>query len=67
MTTVGDVERLGANLLPIVGRRMMAYLSRTPNLLEEVSRISPALTRYLESLVSFDANFVTFAEYLLLL
>lgn len=29
---------------------MMAYLSKTPNLLEEVSRISPALTKYLESL-----------------
>ena len=31
---------------------MMAYLSKTPNLLEEMSRLSPALTRYLESLVS---------------
>ncbi|XP_014472926.1 PREDICTED: rab3 GTPase-activating protein non-catalytic subunit isoform X1 [Dinoponera quadriceps] len=50
MTAVSDVERLAADLLPVAGRRMMAYLSRTPNLLEEVSRISPALTRYLESL-----------------
>lgn len=31
---------------------MMAYLSKTPDLLEEVSRISPTLTKYLESLVS---------------
>ncbi|KYN19865.1 Rab3 GTPase-activating protein non-catalytic subunit [Trachymyrmex cornetzi] len=49
-TTVTDIERLAANLLPIAGRRMMAYLSKTPNLLEEMSRLSPALTRYLESL-----------------
>ncbi|XP_011867748.1 PREDICTED: rab3 GTPase-activating protein non-catalytic subunit isoform X2 [Vollenhovia emeryi] len=47
---VTDIERLAANLLPIAGRRMMAYLSKTPNLLEEMSRMSPALTRYLESL-----------------
>nr|XP_012216087.1 PREDICTED: rab3 GTPase-activating protein non-catalytic subunit isoform X1 [Linepithema humile] len=49
-TAVTDIERLAANLLPIAGRRMMAYLSKTPNLLEEMSRMSPALTRYLESL-----------------
>lgn len=55
MTAVSDTERLGANLLPIAGRRMMAYLSRTPNLLEEISRINPALTRYLESLVRVPA------------
>ncbi|EZA61233.1 Rab3 GTPase-activating protein non-catalytic subunit [Ooceraea biroi] len=47
---VTDVERLAADLLPIAGRRMMAYLSKTPNLLEEMSRMSPALTRYLERL-----------------
>ncbi|XP_072760669.1 rab3 GTPase-activating protein non-catalytic subunit isoform X2 [Anoplolepis gracilipes] len=47
---VTDIERLAANLLPIAGRRMMAYLSKTPNLLEEMSRMSPALTRYLENL-----------------
>lgn len=28
----------------------MAYLSKTPNLLEEISRMSPALTQYLENL-----------------
>lgn len=39
------------DLLQIAGRRMMAYLSKAPDLLEEVSRISPALTEYLESLV----------------
>lgn len=49
-TAVTDIERLAANLLPTAGRRMMAYLSKTPNLLEEMSRMSPALTRYLESL-----------------
>ncbi|XP_012523480.2 rab3 GTPase-activating protein non-catalytic subunit isoform X1 [Monomorium pharaonis] len=49
-TAVTDIERLAANLLPIAGRRMMSYLSKTPNLLEEMSRMSPALTRYLESL-----------------
>ncbi|EFN66869.1 Rab3 GTPase-activating protein non-catalytic subunit [Camponotus floridanus] len=47
---VTDIERLAANLLPIAGRRMMAYLSKTPNLLEEMSQMSPALTRYLENL-----------------
>lgn len=53
VTAVNDVEKLAENLLPIAGRRMMAYLSKSPDLLEEVSRISPALTKYLESLVSF--------------
>lgn len=48
---VNDTEELAANLLPIAGRRMMAYLSKTPDLLEEVSRISPTLTTYLEGLV----------------
>ncbi|KOC68340.1 Rab3 GTPase-activating protein non-catalytic subunit [Habropoda laboriosa] len=50
VTAVNDVEKLAENLLPIAGRRMMAYLSKTPDLLEEVSRINPALTKYLESL-----------------
>ncbi|KAL0113487.1 hypothetical protein PUN28_012561 [Cardiocondyla obscurior] len=49
-TAVTDIECLAANLLPIAGRRMMAYLSKTPDLLKEMSRMSPALTRYLESL-----------------
>ncbi|XP_076244895.1 rab3 GTPase activating protein isoform X2 [Calliopsis andreniformis] len=50
VAAVNDVEKLAVNLLPIAGRRMMAYLSKAPDLLEEVSRISPALTEYLESL-----------------
>ncbi|XP_043526557.1 rab3 GTPase-activating protein non-catalytic subunit isoform X1 [Frieseomelitta varia] len=50
VTAVNDVEKLAENLLPIAGRRMMAYLSKSPDVLEEVSRISPALTKYLESL-----------------
>ncbi|KAG7206612.1 hypothetical protein KM043_000293 [Ampulex compressa] len=50
VTAVNDLEGLAAELLPIAGRRMMAYLSKTPDLLEEVSRISPPLTAYLESL-----------------
>lgn len=59
VSAVNNVEKLAADLLPIAGRRMMAYLSKTPDLLEEVSRISPALTKYLESLVSIiDYNTV---------
>lgn len=50
LMAVNDTESLAANLLPIAGRRMMAYLSKTPDLLEEVSRISPTLTTYLEGL-----------------
>ncbi|CAL7946204.1 unnamed protein product [Xylocopa violacea] len=50
IAAVNDIEKLAEDLLPIAGRRMMAYLSKTPDLLEEVSRISPALTKYLESL-----------------
>ncbi|XP_054006730.1 rab3 GTPase-activating protein non-catalytic subunit [Hylaeus anthracinus] len=50
VTAVNDLENLGANLLPIAGRRVMTYLSRTPDLLEEISCINPALTKYLESL-----------------
>lgn len=40
----------------------MAYLSKSPDLLEEVSRISPTLTKYLESLVSYKIyfDFITF-------
>ncbi|XP_034944441.1 rab3 GTPase-activating protein non-catalytic subunit [Chelonus insularis] len=50
MTAVNDTEILAENLLSIAGRRMMVFLSKTPDLLEEVSRISPALTQYLENL-----------------
>lgn len=48
---MNDTVTLAENLLPIAGRRMMAYLSKTPDLLEEISRINPALTQYLENLV----------------
>lgn len=43
----------------------MAYLSKTPNLLEETSRMSPALTRYLENLVRrmFESHSLIFVEY----
>ncbi|KZC10899.1 Rab3 GTPase-activating protein non-catalytic subunit [Dufourea novaeangliae] len=54
VTAVNDVEALAKDLLPIAGRRMMAYLSRTPDLLQEVSRISPVLTKYLESLYELE-------------
>ncbi|OAD61467.1 Rab3 GTPase-activating protein non-catalytic subunit [Eufriesea mexicana] len=54
VTAVNDVERLAEELLPIAGRRMMAYLSKTPDFLKEVSRISPALTQYLESVDELD-------------
>lgn len=52
MTSINDTETLAVNLIPIAGLRMMAFLSKSPDLLEEVSRISPALTQYLENLVS---------------
>lgn len=62
VTAVNDVEKLAEDLLPIAARRMMAYLSKSPDLLEEVSRISPTLTKYLESLVSYKIyfDFITF-------
>ncbi|KAG8041433.1 hypothetical protein G9C98_002726 [Cotesia typhae] len=47
---LNDTETLAVNLLPIAGLRMMSFLSKSPDLLEEVSRISPALTQYLENL-----------------
>ncbi|XP_014614493.1 PREDICTED: rab3 GTPase-activating protein non-catalytic subunit [Polistes canadensis] len=47
---VNDTDKLASDLLPIAGRRMMAYLSKSPDLLEEVSRISTTLHKYLESL-----------------
>ncbi|XP_047351529.1 rab3 GTPase-activating protein non-catalytic subunit [Vespa velutina] len=47
---VNNTEKLATDLLPIAGRRMMAYLSKSPDLLEEVSRISTTLIKYLESL-----------------
>ncbi|XP_078049758.1 rab3 GTPase activating protein isoform X1 [Augochlora pura] len=50
VAAVNDIEKLAVNLLPIVGRRMMAYLSRAPDLLEEITRLNPALTLYLQSL-----------------
>ncbi|KAH0534432.1 rab3 GTPase-activating protein non-catalytic subunit isoform X1 [Cotesia glomerata] len=50
LTAVNETETLAVNLLPIAGLRMMSFLSKSPDLLEEVSRISPALTQYLENL-----------------
>ncbi|XP_011310795.1 rab3 GTPase-activating protein non-catalytic subunit [Fopius arisanus] len=47
---INNTESLAVNLLPVAGRRMMIYLSQTPSLLEQVSRISPSLTHYLEQL-----------------
>ncbi|XP_066592229.1 rab3 GTPase-activating protein non-catalytic subunit [Prorops nasuta] len=47
---VNDVEKLAEQLLPIAGKRMMAYISKKGNLLEELSTLSPALTKYLEDL-----------------
>ena len=55
VTAVNDVEKLAEDLLPIAARRMMAYLSKSPDLLEEVSRISPTLVSYK---IYFD--FITF-------
>ncbi|XP_011502639.1 PREDICTED: rab3 GTPase-activating protein non-catalytic subunit [Ceratosolen solmsi marchali] len=48
---VNDQERLAAKLLPIAGGRTMAYISKVPDLLKEISRISPNLTTYLKNLV----------------
>lgn len=47
---VNDTEKLAINLLPIAGKRMIAYLSKTPDLLEEVSHMSTTLIKYLENL-----------------
>lgn len=43
----------------------MAYLSKSPDLLEEVSRISPTLTKYLESLVSSTYHKIYFEHFIL--
>lgn len=51
MIAVNDTEKLASKLLPIAGGRLMTYLSNAPDLLEEISRINPALTTYLQSLV----------------
>lgn len=51
VTAVNDTEKLASKLLPIAGGRLMAYLSKAPDLLEEISRINPALTTYLQSLL----------------
>ncbi|XP_046609657.1 rab3 GTPase-activating protein non-catalytic subunit [Neodiprion virginianus] len=59
LTAVNDTEGLAVNLLPIAGRRMMAYLSKTPDLLEEISRISPTLTTYLEGLCNPSAAYTS--------
>ncbi|KAK0157715.1 hypothetical protein PV328_011418 [Microctonus aethiopoides] len=50
LIAINDTETLAINLLPIAGRRMMGYLSKTPDLLEEISRINPALMQYLDNL-----------------
>ncbi|XP_063982787.1 rab3 GTPase-activating protein non-catalytic subunit [Diachasmimorpha longicaudata] len=47
---INNTESLAVSLLPVAGRRMMNYLSQTPSLLEQVSRISPSLAQYLEQL-----------------
>lgn len=54
LTAVNDTERLAHNLLEIAGRRMIAYLSATPDLPQELSQIIPALTKYLQSLQTSD-------------
>ncbi|XP_076178627.1 rab3 GTPase activating protein isoform X3 [Ptiloglossa arizonensis] len=51
ITAVNDVVRLGENLLPIAGGRMFAHLTRTNDTDDNISRISPALIRYLDSKV----------------
>ncbi|XP_051155116.1 rab3 GTPase-activating protein non-catalytic subunit [Leptopilina boulardi] len=53
---VNDTEKLASKLLPIAGGRLMTYLSKAPDLLEEISRINPALTTYLQSLVWSSPN-----------
>ncbi|XP_076280641.1 rab3 GTPase activating protein [Lasioglossum baleicum] len=50
VAAVNNTEKLAFNLVPIAGRRLMAYLSKTPDLREEVANLSPALTLYLQSL-----------------
>lgn len=56
MIAVNDTEKLASKLLPIAGGRLMTYLSNAPDLLEEISRINPALTTYLQSLVWSSPN-----------
>ncbi|XP_014218423.1 rab3 GTPase-activating protein regulatory subunit isoform X2 [Copidosoma floridanum] len=55
---VNNLEKLAEDLLPIAGGRMMAYLSRSPDMLEEISRISPMLLSYLQCLSSNSQNVV---------
>ncbi|KAL7296960.1 hypothetical protein TKK_0009400 [Trichogramma kaykai] len=55
---VNDTERMASNLLPIAGGRMVAYLAKVNDLLQEVSQISPALSAYLQGLSANSQNLV---------
>ncbi|XP_058803180.1 rab3 GTPase-activating protein non-catalytic subunit isoform X2 [Phymastichus coffea] len=57
-SAVNDTERLAAKLLPIAGRRMMAYLAKVPNILEALTRTNPMLTNYLQTLSWDDPSLV---------
>ncbi|OXU28898.1 hypothetical protein TSAR_008176 [Trichomalopsis sarcophagae] len=58
---VNDTERMATDLLPIAGGRIMAYLAKSPDILEELSKISPTLTTYLHNL-PWDSRSLVFTN-----
>lgn len=47
---VNELNLLGEELLKVAGKRLSQYLSSTPNLSENIAALSPALSRYIETL-----------------
>lgn len=51
LPAVNDMKRLGEELLVIGAKRMVQFLTASPDLSENISALSPALTQYLDTLV----------------
>ncbi|XP_023289091.1 rab3 GTPase-activating protein non-catalytic subunit isoform X2 [Orussus abietinus] len=62
VTAVNNTQKLADVLLPIAGKRIKAYLSKTLDILNKVSRVNPALTKYLDSLDSFEGSLTDYSD-----
>lgn len=52
LPSITDIEKLGPDLMAVAGKQLNLYMRSTPDLTSKIVGISPALIRYLESLVS---------------
>lgn len=57
---VNDANELGVQLLTVASKRLVQFLSLDPNLSTNISALSPYLTKYLHSLVSFSNDIIIY-------